>query len=128
MEARCQRRIGIGALVGQEPLHGVAVGRPRLAGEAFQVGADHVRGRVAQMALRDVGDVVDEVRRDAERGGEAEHGFELGVVEPAVDECHDGGEANGLDGQTGFGRERLQLVRLAGARPARSGGSVSLKM
>jgi hypothetical protein len=50
-------------------------------------------GRTAQMALRDLCNVVDEIRFDAERRGEAGYGAELGVVERPVDEGHDRGEA-----------------------------------
>ena len=33
----------------------------RAADDAFEIGADHVRGGVVQVTLRELGDIVDEV-------------------------------------------------------------------
>ena len=64
-EARGERGVGL-CPVGQQPrLH--LGGAPWPARHALEIGADHVRGRVLQPALRELGDVVDEVVVHAER-------------------------------------------------------------
>jgi hypothetical protein len=62
------------------------------------------------MAPRDLGNVVDEIRLDAERRRQAGHSVKLRVVEGSVDEGHDRGEANCLGGEIGPGRQRLEFL------------------
>jgi hypothetical protein len=65
---------------------------------------------VAQMALRHLGNVVDEVGLHAERRGETQHGVQLGVVDRAVDKGHDRCKPNRFGSEIGLGRQRRELV------------------
>jgi len=63
------------------------------------------------MALRDLCNVVDEIRLDAQRRRQADHSVKLRVVEGSVDEGHDRSEANRFGGEIGFCRQRLEFLR-----------------
>ena len=83
-----------------------------------------MRGGVAQPPLRQPHNVVDEIRVDAKCRGERQHGFELGVVDLAIDECHHRGEADGLLCEFGVGGE---FARDIGRAQRGRGGRVELE-